>query len=89
MSAAGRRVSMSQEATDVCQNPQMHLSVRQASDLTTALTHVWVCNIYCSVFGYITRLITSLRQECSETLMIYHSYTVQLLSHYNSAVSGR
>jgi hypothetical protein len=26
---------------------------------------------------------------CSESLMIYHSYTVQLLSLYNSIVSGR
>jgi hypothetical protein len=45
ISATGRCVSMSQEATDVGLNPQIHLSVRQASDLTTPLTHVWVCNI--------------------------------------------
>jgi hypothetical protein len=36
----------------------------------------------------VTLLISSLRQECSESLMVYHSYTVQLLSLYNSTVSG-
>jgi hypothetical protein len=45
MSATQRCVSMSQEATDVGPNPQMHLGVSQASNLTTSLTHVWVCNI--------------------------------------------
>jgi hypothetical protein len=45
MSATRRHVSMSQEAIDVGLNPQMHLSVSQASNLTTSLTHVWVCNI--------------------------------------------
>jgi hypothetical protein len=45
MSATGRCVSMSPEATDAGPNPQIHLSVSQASNLTTSLTHVWVCNI--------------------------------------------
>jgi hypothetical protein len=44
---------------------------------------------YCSVFGYVTRLITSLCQGCSESLMNNHFHTVQLSSLYNTTVSGR
>jgi len=36
---------MSQGATDVGLNPQIYLSVSQASSMTIPLTHVWVCNV--------------------------------------------
>jgi hypothetical protein len=41
--------------------------------------------VACWVFHATNKFILS---GCSESLMVYHSYTVQLLSLYNSTVSG-
>lgn len=54
MSATQKRVSMSQGATDVALNPQIYLSVSQASSLTLPITLVWVCYVIYNAQLFIT-----------------------------------
>lgn len=54
MSAIQKCVSMNQGATDVGLNPQIHLSVSQASSGTMPVTHVWVCDVTYNAQLFIT-----------------------------------